>query len=254
MKKFAVLLAMLAVLLLAASAEAVSIGINFTNGTDPMTVSGSAGVVAQSNWNNLQPDGGEAWGECTWVDGSGDYGRDSKVLNYSTGLSTSTTVVRAWYSQGSGGGWGVGTWGGTPGTIVNDNDRLYNGALQSAEAAQITINGIPAALTSTTYDVISAAMPDSLCLTVGGVSKRISTFTSLSSGFVEATLANSWTGNYLKWSGLSAASLNVTFTDGYDNGGKTAFVQLVGVDAVVPEPAGLGLIGLALLAVRKRRS
>lgn len=201
---------------------------------DPGLVTGTAGVVPQANWNNLNGATSAA-----------------VTLNDSTGAATTATV-----SWSSGNTWSNGEANGNPG---NQNALLLNNYLDggSGGVATVTLSNIPYANYSlyiyTLHD--NAGQSD---YTVNGVTQVVQvggTGFYNANGFVLDTPSTN--GDYLVFSGLTAASVTLQ-ADLATNGNFRSPVEgLQIVPTVVPEPSSLallvaGAIGLTIAARRRR--
>lgn len=253
------------VLMVAGVAHAESIGINFSGGytmtppwtaldtnVNPLAATDLAGVVAQTNWNNLAPHTGSS---ASIVDGSG-----ASVLN----------AAVSWDS--------LSNWSVAEAAQTAPNQKLMNGYLDMEMSARdpyykpvtsVTVSNIPYAQ----YDVYAYVGSDvngraghgwistpSNPNDVLTSSVYFKTSDSPFTGFVQATgtaTGDANSSSYLKFTGLSAASFQFNLTG--DNNTGHYNVGLHGIQIVgVPEPAVItllagGVLGLIAYAWRKRR-
>lgn len=229
---------------LAASAHAVSIGINFGAGRAEASLGAgdSAGVLAQTNWNNAPG-------------GSGSLA----VLNTDAGAASGASV--SWATDEE---WSAGT------GITDPNAALLNGWISANNAtapdAAIDVSNIPFAVYNLyVYMNHDRATEDVDITGPFGTFRLHETDADLEA---DITGAVTWTqqtatadgdaaqeGNYALFTGLTAANLNLVLTPGGAEGspdrGAITGIQLV----AVPEPSTsllallAGLVGLS----RRRR-
>ena len=236
------LVAMVSVALIAgnASAALTAISLNFRNGSGSLLVTGTAGVVPQSNWNNTdgaQP--GDTSANPADIVGS--------TIVDSTG-STVTGLDIAWaggnmYSTDNSG---------------NEDQILMDGFLDGGCPKTVTFTGLPAAYTSTGYDVYVYFGSDGDGRT-GKVSDGTTTYSYATSsndppafpgGYALTTDTGSGhpSANYAIFSDLNAANFTITATVVSGNNGMHG-LQVV----QIPEPATMALVLLALPFVMRRR-
>ena len=210
--------------------QAENIGVNWKLTSVNVIAPGTSdGPVAQTNWNNV-----EAW----------DFSSESALKNDS-GVAT-TLGISYYQTQGDGGNAQANS------NLHAGDSPLTNVAIINPEAANVTLSGIP----YESYSIQASIGTGAPGYRMAGVTKQILTYQTTTAGWVEATSLNNWTGNYVKWSGLSGVSQNLQAVDGWSNDGMIGFIQ-VSQPTVVPEPsafvlAGLGLTGLSLGALRKK--
>lgn len=232
-------------LAMSATAQAASIGINFGSGRGESSLAAgdSAGVIAQTNWNNAPG-------------GSGNIA----VLNTDDGTASGASVSWATDEQ-----WSAGT------GVTNSNATLLNGWISAnnsdAPDASISVSNIP----FTTYDLYVYMNHDRATEDVD-LSGPFGTFrlhetdadlevdiTGDVTWVQQTTSANgddSQVGNYALFTGLTDSDLNLILGPGGVEGsldrGAINGIQIV--DAI-PEPSSSVLALLAGLAglVRRRR-
>jgi len=254
---------LLAVSLLTSSAHAVIVSVSFqgrgqaTGTTDlpgaPIPAGSAAGVMNVSNFNNITP---AQYSPPDNAQGTG-FTYTSPALNSSTGAATAITFnISANDSWNSGSG------------NTNPNAILMNGIIkaQSSGAGRQTI--VPLSILGLTP---GNSYTLDLYTTENGGGGKYSAALGATTFFQEAqagaayaaapgfilgsntVAANSPIANYVEFKGVvgptGALNLNYTWLAGSDGVGIGGF-QL----NVVPEPAGLTLLGLgSLLAFRRRR-
>jgi hypothetical protein len=129
-----------------ASAEGqVAIGVNFIAGfgaNDGASVSGVAGVFAQSNWNNVGPRSASPAAD---NGGNGELDAAGSAANLldSTGATTSASVI--WQADN--------TWASSNPTIDNDDERLMDGYLDNSASLPDTLVAF-SAIPFAAYDVL----------------------------------------------------------------------------------------------------
>ena len=222
-------------------ASAESIGVNFThsNGaTGAMASTDSAGLIAQTNWNNASS---------ITESPSPSYGSLSNLTD-STGSATDTSI--SWSGHDT---WNIGN-----SSIVDST--MMNAYLDAGGTPiSITVTNVPYA----TYDVYAYVGSDGNGRVGHGLingltdTARYYTVAGLTS-YVEATATTvdaSASANYIHFSGVTGSSF--TYAQAWD---KEYFSGLCGLQIVsaVPEPSamillGSALIGLLCYAWRKRR-
>jgi len=238
MKKFVVLSAMMAVLMMAASANATIVGIAWWGGNSSQdnTLAAGDNVGGQAGWNNLA---------------LGDQGGSGGTLlaNAPDSAGTATSVNYVWSMGNNNGGTLYCGGGSEKSPPYSLEDRLIEGAPYFASQASgygltnlDTING-------GTNDVWIYGKTDLTGWTYGDAYRQGSNTYTVTSDQVSAF----GTGGYVTH--ITGYTSSVFYIDRMTNGPWAAAIQVGQTgNGAVPEPAGLGLIGLALLAVRKRRS
>jgi hypothetical protein len=248
--KCVVALGALGLALFASSAEAVSIGLHFRNGVSGSSVTSSAGVVPQINWNNSD---GDTSGD-TSVDPSDIVGSTIVDSNGATvsGLDIAWDGALNTFSAGNSG---------------NGDEDLMDGYLDNG-LESVTFTGIPAAYQSAGYDVYIYFGSDGDArtgkYTDGTTTYSYSTFSAGGHSFPDDytlttdTASNYPSANYAIFHNLTAANFTISQTEQDGNNGMHG-IQVVQNDEAppVPEPstlvlAALGLIGMGLVALRKK--
>ena len=216
-----------------------SISINF--GADEpdgagSQVSGAAGVLGNSNWNNLEGANGSASG---LVDGNGA----------ATAASVDWVSNNTWASTGR---------SEENNTAPDGNDKnLMTGYLDTAGASgqgvELTVNGLADAVGASSYDVYVYAQ--------GGVVGRGGDYvlgdeTQSNNGAApfDGNFVSGPDGNYMVFSGVSGDSFTLTSVPTIGNPARAPIngIEIVGV----PEPTGISMIlfGVLLpLVLRKRK-
>ncbi len=241
--RFRTLAVALSLIFVAASLRAqVTIGINFTAGTTPLSSSAQPGVIAGANWNNVN---GSSGSNISLVDGSGG----------------ATSIQLTFNSQGSYGSFGV------PQTSNSATNQMYTGAIftSGGTVVTITLSGIPYGI----YDIYTYASADSSnnsTLSIGTGSTRYyyssgGTSNSSATDLLLTTSTNSGSptmgpAQYQLFSGLTGSSVTFTTTGG---AGGVLSNNVFGLELVaVPEPStvalGLGLSALGLVWAKRRRA
>ena len=273
MKKYVAMLAVIAVFVFAASANAVLVGVSGNvNGDAPagsniLGPAEAAGSVPLPNWNDLVWPGN---GTTTWSD-----------VNDSAGAPTTVDIT------------------------IQNSDTRDGGATVGADAnIKMVSTRAPAHFSDSSNNFYGAPTHmklEEISATTGGAPYDLyvyltAAFTGTGELVVDAGTANfgrgmnghgaPWPGtignygfnvpdpdydanngfisgqNMVVVPGRTEDSINIQmypYFGGFFNGGQFQGVQIVWEGAgnggvVIPEPAGLGVVGLALLAVRRRRS
>ena len=266
MKRTIAVMLIMAMGVFAASADAKTISINFSVGaSDDLAPADIAGVVPAANWNNVNG----------MLSGA--------VMNDSTGAATTVTLDNYGFSINTDNP----PTGGTAPNQAMMNSGLLQGVLggSGTYTGQVMLQNLAAEM-ALGYDVYLYVGDSSWGHMAGATadvyeSNTAADFTAAPGGPVLANVTQTigFTGaangtafggayvagsNYVKFAGKSAA-LAVYQVWATSAGGGASWsgsmlngMQIVGEepppDPGIPEPAGLGLVGLALLAVRKRRS
>jgi hypothetical protein len=261
------------------AANAAMLGVHFwqhTTSTQTTAVTGTAGYVAQANWNNVDNP----------ANGSGNYpgaGNNVGNLVLSDGSSASGTLL----SFGAPGLVGSGALP-SNGISTQEQQNVYlqesyldvgypstgsgNYSATYGPDATVTVSSLPTSIAgtgTTPYDVIlyvnsaNSSYTDVADYTVNGATlsnvKLSNTGSSNpNNSFVDSgtfTLATASTvGNYVEFTGITGTTLNITVAVG--NSGSRAALDGFQVIAT-PEPGALGLLaagGLGMLLVKRRRT
>lgn len=222
----------------ALAAQGASIGINLGSGrTDASLGAGDvAGVVPQGNWNNAAGNNGSL-----------------AVLNTDAGTASGASVTWATDEQ-----WSVGT------GPADANGTLLNGFVSenNNDGSQISITGIP----FTVYDLYVYVSHDRAGedVILGETNNLFADFTAIESdtditspvSFVQQTTSGTGSGNFVVFSGLTAANLELTMgaIDANSPGGTIDRNAIAAVQIVqVPEPSSSVLAALAALGLIGRR-
>lgn len=231
------------------------ISVNFTGddsgAVNMYDITGSAGVVSVSNWNNFSGPG-TLYGaglHYNLLDNSGT--ATPAYINYTSGNDQST--------------WGLGA---TAASISDPNVGLFNNYLNYfGNGGQIYIGNLDAAFTSTGYDVIvyfANAYSSTVNISLNDGTTTTTRFAQLTAGnpsngyggsFVESTATTFETAtvaNYVRFSGLTASGFGIF------GGGDVASPEIVGFQIVsVPEPSSIALLvsalGAGMLFIRRRK-
>jgi len=247
------------------SSHASSIGLDFGSGANgsadpdpsPMAASESAGVVPQTNWNNLV----------------GLSQATPQALLNDQGLATGATVTwlcnNLWDTSANGG------------TDVAGNSRMMMGYLDSNDTSitNVLVSNLPAAFTLSGYNVIVYYDGEN------GGSQRVGAYaiggTTLYGRDAGAVFGGTFTqgqtatppsgamdnnaaganeipgGNYLVFSGLNAATFTLTAQSSVSSDATNrAPINAVQIVQIVPEPGSAALLLAAvgaLSALRRRR-
>lgn len=249
---------------MAAVADASNIGISFVGGnnntTDVLPSTLSAGIVPQTNWNNVQ--NSAHTGSNVFVTGSGG---TEALLTYS---------ASSVYDQSSTGG------NNSPNT-ANGDQVLNNGAIYTGgTGTPVTLNVSnlqsvsPSGYTVYAYLLTDHPVNVSVSLTPGGGSAT--TYYALTplpngTGYIDGTTASGFTytqatsttsgsptsgADYAAFSvPASATSFSMTYTllGGTGSVGSNAALPAIQIVGVTPEPASLALTGLGALGLLARR-
>lgn len=234
----------------AGPALAASIAVNFAGGrsSNPVNVSGSAGVVSQSNWNN-ETGASQATGQSLLLD---------------DGSASGATLT--WSSNN--------TWD-TGGTPANQNANLMFGYLDNnlTTNSVATVTGVPASIAgtgTTPYSVIIYLAGDTAGRGGSFSINNVTTGSFVTKGqstdgvFVQAlpgtpgTGVGATRGNYAVFTGVTGTTLSIqAIAESIGSNQRLPFDGFQVVSGIVPEPAGFGLLaiaGLALLAGRRGRT
>lgn len=231
----------MALLLASAAHGATMIGWNYEGvyGDDTLDAADSAGVIAQTNWNNHI------------ANGQGP-GTTPFALVNNDGVD-SGAVVTAW-TQSTNNAWTHGY------DSPNANEKLMNSFAD--QNPSITISFLPADFVTNGYMVIvyygNNEGPSTSVVNLLGGTDDIASRTIITgdtdqggyrgNGFMEETGDLTGPTNYTVFTGLNDSSFTISF-DGDNNNGISA-IQII----QVPEPTSLGLAGVGVLAgLMKRR-
>ena len=266
-RALALLVAVVAVGLFAGSANANVISINFHDGSNALAASDVAGLSAANNWNNFSTEqasgalidnAGAATSVTLSTDGfahqtcnastGGSAANQTMMnsgllslqpINYSTGYEYAQALLQGLDTEFPD-GYSV---------------YLYFGDLSWGWAGSATSY---VRESNTAGDFNSGNQNPSSFPTAGEVASA--TFTAGTNGTVYSGAFSSGA-NYVKWTGRTAGtavySIDPVGSPPTGGGFSTAIltgIQIVSEGVPIPEPAGLGLIGVALLGLRRRRS
>lgn len=222
---------------LAAAANATTIGINFSGGGSgggPNNVTGTAGAVAQTNWNNVA-----------------GIGNTTNNLVDSSGAPTGVSVTTA----------GGNTWSnGAP----NDggNGSLMSNFLDGGSGGQDTVTiPLSSSFNAASYSVyvyMESNQTSTSDFTINGTTYYALNETDNSAALNQitpsVTPANAQQGNYFVVNGLTGTLTIVANKNSIgDFRSSVDGIQLVGTN-LTPEPASLGLLGLMSLGLLARRN
>jgi hypothetical protein len=247
--KLKVVLAALGALGLAAqSASAALIGVNFAtqraaNAADT-NVTGPAGVITQDNWNNE----------------TGGTQSITQPLVFSD--NTPSGALLTWSSTNT---WDVG------GTPTNQNANLMHAYLDNTLATNsvATVTNLPSSIAgtgTTPYSVIVYMAGDTAgrggSWNINGTvfSSYVSKGPSNDGVFVEAlpgaagTGVGATQGNYAVFTGITGTTLTIRAqAESIGNNQRLPFDGFQVVTGTVPEPTGVGLLGMAAMGLIARR-
>jgi len=276
MKKLVALMLVVAFGVFAASASAETVSINVESGNNTLASADVAGKVPSDNWNNVTVAGGPSG---TYpgpvVNSSG--GATSMVIDWDPGYAV------LWADPVSGSGPNVTMMGGSSMTTIGNHRAEVMGV------CQVQLTNVVASVGGSYdlyvyYGIGLGGGPGNMLLSgagtfdgnypTGGEILGLIAYQTLSSNYTSPNSSglpvyDSTTGfiygspgpgNYVKFEGVALDTVVITpqiapagpYHD-FD-GTSIQGIQVVGPETIVPEPAGLGLIGLALLAVRTKRS
>ena len=225
-------------------AQGASIGLNLGVGRANTSLAASdvAGVVPQSNWNNL----------------SGTSNAGPVVLNGDSGTPSGAPV--AWSVQEA---WSVaGTTGGADGTLLNGFFSENTG-----DDSSITISNIPYPV----YDLYiyvshDRNFEDVILREAGGqfadftATEDNTDVTAASVTYSQQTTSGSGSGNYVKFTNLTNSTLDLQLLTVDAGGAAGGSIDRNAISAIqlvqVPEPSSslMGLLGGFALLARRRRS
>jgi len=240
--------ALLAIGLAGGTASADVIGVNFAtqraaNAADT-NVTGTAGVVAQGNWNNK----------------SGAAQATGQSLILSDGTATSATLT--WSSPNT---WDTGA------SPTNQNASLLHAYLDNTLATNsiATVTGLPASIAgtgTTPYSVIVYMAGDTAgrggSWNINGTvfSSYVSKGPSGDGVLVQAlpgaagTGVGATPGNYAVFTGITGTTLTIrAVAETIGSNQRLPFNGFQVVTGTVPEPTGVGLLGAGLLMAMSRR-
>jgi hypothetical protein len=230
------------------TARADSIGINFI-GNDPtngaLDAATSAGVVAQTNWNNLTGSSGT-----------------SGALNDNNGAATTTTLTFVSDATGT-----------STGSVSGGDEQLNNGSIRTGtgRATTFTLSNISYA----SYDIYVynlAGASGQQQTTLGGTSFFGISPSPTAAGYIDNNPATPFTytqatstdsaaptanANYVRFTGLSGTSQSFNVT-GLTAGSRVQGIQVVSATVATPEPStyammALGLVALCVLGAKRKK-
>jgi PEP-CTERM motif len=221
------------------SVLADGIGVNFIgdNNGGGASVTGTAGVVPQANWNNVA---GPTQNNGTGV-----------ALVSATGAALTSTI--GWSSPN--------LW--ASGVGLNQDGILMQGYLDNSPGQDsiATITGLPASIAgngTTPYSVIVYLAGDTAGDNRGGtytVNGIVQTALEIgpSTGGIYVPASAVTPGNFIVFTGITGSNLTI---DVHPTSGGTPRAPFDGfqvISGTVPEPASLGLLGLGSIAFLARR-
>ncbi len=238
---------------------AASIGLNFVggnnNGTDTLIPTLSAGVVPQTNWNNL-------------TGSNTNSTADGVTVVDSTGAATGVTAL---WTNGAG-NYDNSSTSGTAPLSTNGDQILLNGGIWGATprggGPSVTVSNVP----YSSYEVIVTSLLDhggtiiSTTLVGGSTVYANQTQNPADAGYIDGTSssftytqATDTTGtgtglaDYALFSGLSGTSFTVSedIVSGAATAANLSSIEIVNL--TIPEPASLFLLGVAVLGFSSRR-
>lgn len=223
---------------MSSSSMAASIGVNFIGGNNGggASVTGTAGLVPQANWNNADTNANSV----------------GLAVNLDNGTASGATLT--WNSPNV---WATGQAG------ANQNGVLMQGYIDNApgQDSTATLTNLPASISGAPYSVIIYTAGDTSGdnrggnYTVNGIVQNALELGAAGNGvFVPASGLTP--GNFLLFTGITGSTLSIDVSPTSGGTPRAPFDGFQVISGTVPEPATVGLLGLGsvVLFARRRRN